>query len=394
MERRKRILVAGGSHSEMPVIEAAKNQGYYVITTGNDSDAIGHRIADKYVAGDYSDKEFIYYLAESEHVEGIVSGANDFSYISVSYACEKLGLKGHDTFENARKIHIKDEFRKLQQELGIKSPTVRKYYGTELTEDIGRDVTFPVVVKPVDLTGGKGVEVCNNLEKLHIAITKAKEVTREDYVIIEDYIEGTPHGFSSIIKDGRVVWHMIDNEQYGENKYLVLGAFSPSDVPQHVEYTLINDIEKIAEKCGLVDGLFHVQFILDKTGYPVMIDPCRRMPGDLYVLLAKYTTGVDIPHEIIKHETYCTDETRYVYKHRFVARECIMGDKSGIIKDVFVDQTVKEKMVYSYYRDFKGEALDDPLKYKAGIIIMSFDSYSEMIKMVKNFRKLVHIEME
>lgn len=106
----KKLLITGGSHSEYPVIEAAKNIGWYVISTGNDEGSLGHIIADKYVKGDFSDKEWVYNLAKEEKVDAIISGANDFAYLSTAYACEKLGLPGHDTLETAKSIHIKNKF--------------------------------------------------------------------------------------------------------------------------------------------------------------------------------------------------------------------------------------------------------------------------------------------
>ena len=70
----KKLLITGGSHSEYPVIEAAKNIGWYVISTGNDEGSLGHIIADKYVKGDFSDKEWVYNLAKEEKVDAIIFG--------------------------------------------------------------------------------------------------------------------------------------------------------------------------------------------------------------------------------------------------------------------------------------------------------------------------------
>ena len=80
---------------------------------------------------------------------------------------------------------------------------------------------------------------------------------------------------------------------------MVSGASSPSSVPKSAEEKLCKDSEKIAELLGLVDGIFHVQFIL-KDGVPIIIEICRRPPGDLYVKLVKYATGVDYPMWIVK----------------------------------------------------------------------------------------------
>lgn len=389
-----RLLITGGSHSEMPIIEAAQSLGWYVISTGNDEGAKGHMIADKYVKGDFSDKDFVYRLAKEEKVSAIISGANDFAYISAAFACDRLGLPGHDSYETARTIHIKNKFREVQREMGIKAPNIVRCRTIAECREAVKEIGFPLLVKPVDLTGGKGVKVCIELNETLQAFEDAMSITRESYVILEQYIRGSAHGITTLLKNQKVVYYIIDNEQYGLNKYLVLGACSPSDIPQHAEFSIIRDIEKIARHCNLVDGLFHTQFILDETDYPVMIDPCRRTPGDLYVLLAKYVTGVDYPAEIVKAE--CGEEIQDMYSmsRNFIARECIMTSKKGTIKEVHIEKELKQYIIYKHMGENKGIKIEQPMKHKAGILIMRFSSYREMMDILERFGELAWIEFE
>ena len=390
----RKLLITGGSHSEYPVIQAAQAQDWYVISTGNDEGSLGHLTADKYVKGDFSDKEWVLDLARTEGVQGIISGANDFAYISTAYACEKLGLPGHDSYETARTIHIKNRFREMTESIGIKTPRIRKCRDEADVKKAVKEIGFPLLVKPVDLTGGKGVKTCIELNETIEAFHLAMEITRESYVILEQFIAGSSHGITSLLKNRRIVWHIVDNEQYGINKYLVQGACSPSDIPEHAEFSLINDIERVARHCNLTDGLFHTQFILDGSGYPVMIDPCRRMPGDLYVLLAKYTTGVDYPAEIVKAE--CGEALRdcYLSEHNYIARECIMTSRKGIIKEVHIEDELDPLIIYKHMGNNKGVMIDQPMKHKAGILIMKFDSYKQMMDILGRFNELAWIEFE
>jgi len=390
----KKLLITGGSHSEYPVIQAAQAQGWYVISTGNDEGALGHMTADKYVKGDYSNKEWVLKLALDEQVEAIISGANDFAYISTAYACEKLGLPGHDSYETARTIHIKNNFREMTERIGIRTPKIRKCCNESDIRQAVTEIGFPLLVKPVDLTGGKGVKTCIEMNETIEAFYAAMEVTREKYVIVEQFISGSAHGITTLLKNKKVVWYSIDNEQYGINKYLVLGACSPSDIPQHAEFTLVNNIEKIAQHCELVDGLFHTQFILDKSDYPIMIDPCRRMPGDLYILLAKYTTGVDYPAEIVKGETGVPLQDYYIKENNFVARECIMTSRKGVIKEVHIEDELNDLIIYKHMGENKGVVIDQPMKHKAGILIMKFESYEHMMDVLERFSRLAWIEFE
>ena len=279
--------------------------------------------------------------------------------------------------------------------IGIKTPKAEICRTREECKRGIEKIGFPLLVKPVDLTGGKGIKTCVDINETLDAFDEAMKITREDYIILEEFIQGKNHGITALIKNGKVVFHIVDNEQYGMNDYLVLGANSPSDIPQYVEFILIRDIEKIAEHCNLVDGLFHAQFILDKDNYPIMIDPCRRAPGDLYTLLAKYVTGVDYPAEIVKAECGEPIKDFYETEYNFVARECIMASKKGTIKEVHIEDEIRQYLVHTFLRPSqRGIKIEDPMTYKAGILIMKFDTYEEMESILNRFQKLVWIELE
>ena len=87
----KKLLILNGSHSEITLIQAAKQLGYYVITSGNNPQLMGHKYADEYIPADYSDKEKILQLVKENGIDRIVSCANDFGVITASYVAEKMG---------------------------------------------------------------------------------------------------------------------------------------------------------------------------------------------------------------------------------------------------------------------------------------------------------------
>ena len=82
----ERILITGGSHAELPLIDALHRLGCFVVSTGMNRDGLGHRAADLYVPADYSDREAILSLAQEQKVCGVVSGCNDFAYLSAAYS--------------------------------------------------------------------------------------------------------------------------------------------------------------------------------------------------------------------------------------------------------------------------------------------------------------------
>lgn len=390
----KRMLMVGGSHAEIPLIEAAHKMGYYVITTGNQTDGMGHSRADEYIKCDFSDKEAICRLAERQKVDAVCSGCNDFAYLSTAYACEKLGLPGHDAYETALQIHHKDKYRRLAKKLGIETP--KAYQCSSLTElkSVCEHMQFPIIVKPVDLTGGKGMMRCDGAGQLESAYEYGMRATRENYLVAEEFVIGSNHGFSAYIQDRKVTFYFADNEQYYHNPYLVAGASAPGDVPVDALRQLCRDCEKIAEELRLKDGILHIQFILREDGVPVIIEVCRRAPGDLYIHLVEVATGVDYPGYIVAGEAGI--KMPPLGLHNIVGydvRHCIMADAEGILETVHIDDEIKpyitERMLW--YRE--GERIEDMLKYKAGIVFLHFEDEKTYRYYLSKLTQLISIEV-
>lgn len=390
----KKMLMLGGSHAEIPMIHAARKLGYYIITTGNQTDGLGHSFGDKYINCDFSDKEAITKLARKQGVDAICSGCNDFAYLSAAYACEKLGLPGHDSYGTALRIHHKDKYRLLAEELGIITPKAYKCANSGELMEICTELEFPVIVKPVDLTGGKGMKRCENAGQVKEAFVNAMAATREGYVVVEEFVTGTNHGFSAYIQNQRVTFFFADNEQYYHNPYLVSGASTPSDVPGEALEQLCGDCEKIAGKLQLKDGILHIQFILKENKTPVIIEACRRAPGDLYIRLVEMAAGIDYPGYIVAGEAGIELPVLHPVEYEgYYVRHCVMADGEGVIEKVRIADEIapyiKEQMLW--YK--KGDVIGDMLKYKAGIVFLHFPTEKEYRRYLERLPKLIKIEL-
>ena len=392
----KRLLLLGGSHAEIPLIKAAQELGWFVITTGNNREGLGHPYADKTVFADFSDKEAMLALAKSEGVQAVCSGCNDFALLSTAYVCEKLGLPGHDNYATSLQIHHKDKYRALATRLGIPTPRAKVVHDEREFEAAISTLTFPIIVKPVDLTGGKGIHRAANAEEARAAYKDATSRTREDHVVVEDFVQGTNHGFSAMLVKGKVAFAFADNEQYFVNKYLVSGANTPSTTAAAGLAKLRNYSERIARELNLVDGILHIQYIERADGTPVIIEICRRPPGDLYIKFVKYATGVDYPKFIVMTETGMDIATIPDSPTQgFWLRHCVMAGpeiKNGsTVRDVTFAPEIQDNIVEKFLWYKPGETIEDKLLYKAGIVFFKFDSLAEMQDKTARMPQLVKI---
>ena len=407
MSLNKKILLLGGGHAEIPLIQAAHELGWYVITTGNAREGLGHPYADKNVFADFSDKDAMLELAKSEGVQAVCSGCNDFALLSTVYVCEKLGLPGHDSYATSLKIHHKDKYRALATRLGIPTPRALVVRSAADFETAIAQLTFPIIVKPVDLTGGKGIHRAANADEAREAYKDACSRTRQDHIVVEEFVQGSNHGFSAMLVKGKVAFAFSDNEQYYINKYMVSGANSPSTSSGKTLAMLREYSERIAQELHLVDGILHIQYIERADGTPIIIEICRRPPGDLYIKFVKYATGIDYPKFIVQAETgEDISDIADIPTQGFWLRHCIMSDCQageqtatgdickGIVRDVTFAPEIQGNIVEKFLWYKPGEVITDKLTYKAGIVFFKFDTLAEMQDKTARMTELAKILIE
>ena len=390
----KKLLIAGGSHSDIPLILAAKKLGYFVITTGTREEDLGHQYSDKYIKADYSNMEQIVSIAIDEKVDALCPCCNDFSAITCSYVAEKLGFKTFDTLEVTRTIHYKNKFREFMKQYNFPSPVAANFDNVEDALQSIEALQLPLIVKPVDLTGGKGISRIATYDEAKQAIIKALSISRQKKIVIEEFIDGSYHGLSVFLKNKKVAFYFFDNEYYYLNKYLVAGAYCPGSVPKQAIQQLCAVYQKMAEILSLHDGIFHTQFIL-KDDKPYITEICRRPPGDLYLKLVEYATGIPYSEYIVRAFAGLdiTGIQQSPINGNFI-RHCIMPNKCGIVKKIVYSHEINNNILEKFEWYTTGETVTDYLTHKFGIIFLKFDSYNNMVDCINSINELIKVEME
>lgn len=161
----KKILLLGGSEQQLVAIKTAKRMGFYTVLCDYLTDNPGQYIADKFYLVSTIDKEAVLDVAQKEKVNGVLGYASDPAAPTAAYVAERLGLLGNP-FESVNTLCNKDEFRSFLQKNGFNAPQSGSYSNFEDAEkDVSR-YRLPVIVKPVDSSGSKGVTVLSQWEEL------------------------------------------------------------------------------------------------------------------------------------------------------------------------------------------------------------------------------------
>lgn len=390
---KKKLLIAGGGYADIPLIQAGKALGFHVISSGSRADDMGHRYSDECHLVDFSDERAMLKLAQALQIDAICACCNDFSALTAAYVAEQMGLPGHDSHANAQIIHHKDKYRQFAVEHSIPSPRAE---GFESVDDalasLGR-FSFPLIIKPVDLTGGKGISKITQVAEARGALELAFDRSRAKRVVVEEFIEGTRHGLSTFVRNGKVVFHFSDNEHYYLNPYLVSAASTPGDVPPEAVAKLCSTSEKIVALLGLKTGIFHIQFIL-RGNEPFIIEICRRAPGDLYTRFVQHATGVDYPAYIVRAAAgmNCDDLVQVPAQGNFT-RHCVMTSRNGKVINIHVEPSVQENIIDEFMWWKPGDVIEDFLAQKLGIVFLRFGSLSEMLDKSAKLQELINVEI-
>ena len=394
MSRKKKILILNGDHSDIPLIQAAKKLGFYVITTGNIPYLIGHNYADEYHCIDFSNKDEILKLSQQLHIDYICSNANDFGAITASYVAEKMGIGGHDSYQTTLLLHQKDLFKKFAFQHQIPTPYTESFDNKDEALKAVEHVHFPLIIKPVDLSGGKGISKIFDRAEYTKAVIKAFNVSRVKRIIIEELIVGTEHSFSTFLINGKIVFYFSDNEYSYLNPYMVTTSAAPAINCEKVSKTLVNAVEKMANLLSLRDGIFHIQYIFANNRAKI-IDITRRCSGDLYPYPVNYATHLDWAYWIVRAEAGldCSDFPTAT-QTGYCGRYCIMSSKNGIVKNVIIDASLKNNIYDELFWWKKGDVIDNYLVQKLGIVMLSYTSMDEMIEKTNQLNNLIRVEIE
>lgn len=385
-------LVLGGSHAEIPIIDAAHRLGFDVVTTGTNRDGLGHRHSDQYVYGDFSDPTAMTALAERLHVDTVIPGCNDFAAIAAAEVAQTIQAPAFDHPDIVRMIHHKDRFRETAHRIGVRVPRWAVVTSTAEARSFLKDLDGSAIVKPIDLTGGKGISRVSNDATLSPAVSDALARSRQRRLVIEEYVEGTNHGYSAVVQNGRVVFDFLDTEEYLTDAYLVTGTSSRNAVSGKSHENLVHYTELLADSLSLADGVVHTQFI-ESTAGPVVIEVCRRCPGDLYPRFVELSTGYDYSAAVVAGHLGHSLPAPSSSTARDVERICIMSDEDGVVDDVSTawlsDTTCLDEMWWWQ----TGDEITDHRRQKLGILHLAQENDGSASMALERARSQVGVRL-
>lgn len=397
----KRILMLGGSTSQICAIKKAKEMGHYVIICDYLPDNPGQKVADEFYQVSTTDKEAVLELAKKINIDAVVCYASDPAAPTAAYVCEKLSFPTNP-YESVMVLSNKDSFREYLKKHGFCTPEAKAYTDLQtMMGDIGR-FKFPVMVKPVDSSGSKGINKVCQIKELEAAYYDAMQYSRCKRIVVEEFIEKKGYqvsgdGFSV---DGELKFRCFGNEFYSNNgikEYVPLGECWPSVLNPEIQNKIHDELQRLITKLGMKTGAYNIEVILDKEDNVYILELGARNGGSLIPQITQYATGIDMVEYTIKAALGEDCSSIFMAEPKgYWSNYMVHSKKSGKLKEIKLNDRLKENYV-EFQTDFqKGDEVKafENSGHALGTMVFQYATEEEMFFKINKLTEWVKVIVE
>jgi len=354
MDKKNKAIVLGGTFPHISLIKKLKKIGYYVILIDYLENPPAKIYADEHIQESTLDKEKVLQIAQINDVKLIISTCIDQANLTACFVAEKLQLPKPYSYQTA--INVTNKMIMKEKMLEFNIPT-SKYYTLNNIKDIKLDfLNFPVIVKPSNSSGSKGVKKACNYDELNKFVKEALELSRNNTAIIEEYKEGREIGVDCYIKNNQATIIMTRERKKIKQKYndqiqQIYGSFWPANLTIE-QY---NKLEKIATDISHAFNLNNtpllIQTIIDDNEIYVIEFAPRVGGGENYKIIKMHTNfdiidsainsflGKEVDLDLKLPVSYIADN--YIYT------------KPGLFGNIKGFKKLKEKGIIEYAHIYK-----------------------------------------
>lgn len=287
----KKLLFLGGDPFSVDIVRKAREMGVWtVVSDWYDTDrSPAKKLADAYWNVSIQDYDELSRRMQAESVSGVLTGFTDSYLLPYATLCERTGLPAYGTPEQFRILTDKSRYKALCREYGV--PTIRQYAPDDA------DICFPVLVKPVDGSGSRGISICSDRASMLAALETAKGVSACGEVLIERYMDGPEVTVFWLFIDGEARLTAIGNRHVKHNQAgniipLPVGYTFPSAVIPKYQEEVEENARRMFAALGLRNGMMFMQCKVE-DGRCFVYDIGYRLTGSLEYKLLSRVCGYD-----------------------------------------------------------------------------------------------------
>lgn len=397
----KKLVMLGGAQSQIPAIKKAKDMGCYIIMCDAMEEAPGKKYAHEYYNVCTTNRDAVLHLAKYLQADGIVSYAADSGVLTAAYVAEKLGLPSHP-YNSVEIVTNKELFRKFQRAHSFHIPKAEGYSSFEQAKADIHLFSLPVMIKPVDASGSKGISKIDSLDYLEEKVKVALRFSKSKRFIIEEYIESYgPHiGGDGFSVNGQLVFRSFSNEYFStncSNPFVSIIATWPSIIPERLQNKIHEEIQRMLGLLEMKTGAYNFDIRVDQHENIYLIEMAARNGGDWNPDLIHHVTGVDLIEYTIKAALGedCAS-LKMAKPNGYWASYVLHSEKEGVFKDIKIAEELKKNVAQSQLTVKLDERICPPPNGHVylGLMILKFSSMSEMKEKTKRLPEQIKAVVE
>ena len=399
--KQKKLMLLGGSAAQLIAIKTAKKLGYFTVLCDYLPDNPGQFVADSFHLVSTTDKEAVLEVAKKENINGIVAYSSDPAAPTAAYVANALNLPGMD-YNVVRHFCEKQLFREFLLKNGFnvpKSVKVNIPYVYELI-DISH-LHFPLIVKPTDSSGSKGIAVIEDESELKDALKYAQEYSRNKVLIIEEFIcRDHPFVIEAEIFaiNGEVVsWGIINSIRDTASNPLLPAAYSyPLEVSESRKELVRKEVSRLVSVTGKTSGAFNIEMIIDKNNRLFFLDAGPRNGGNMLPEFISMIAKKDIVEATIKTsmgDTTNIDVSLDGEEGGYWGLGVLHTSKGGVFNGVEYSDLAKQALVREEVQKKMGERVCpfERCNDLVGLSFLHFKSQSDMDEVMCNTNETMKV---
>ena len=310
----KKLAIIGASYLQLPLVLKAKEMGIETICFAWEDGAVCKEVADHFYPIDVKQKEQILKVCQKIGIDGITTIAADLPVSTINYVANQMGIISNP-YEYSGITTNKYLMRQCFMDNNVPSPKF-----TLVDDDDHYQITgfkFPLIVKPTDRSGSRGVEKVLDPVQLEEAIERARKESFEHKAIIEEFVTGREISVESISNEGKhYILQITDKVTTGAPFFVELEHHQPSSLPEDIKERVRGIVLKALDALHIQFGASHSELKITEDGDIRVIEIGARMGGDFIGSnLVQLSTGYDFLKGVIEvalgdfHEPQITEHS-------------------------------------------------------------------------------------
>ena len=302
----KTLLIIGAGPNQIPAIRMARERGFRVVATDMNPEAEGFALTDRHGVVSTRDVEgsiaFARQIQQEVVLDGVMTLASE-SAITVARVAKALDLPGLDSQAAWRALHKVARQRCFHQH-GVPCPRFAGATSVEEGIEYAHEIGWPVVVKPADSAGARGVRKVNAPDEMVEAVAEIRRYSKEPEFLIEEFLVGSEHSIEGIVIDGEVTWTGFSDRNYDKKEiyppyFLEDGDTLPTTLSSEVLDRIHEASTQAVRALGIDWGPAKGDILIHEEG-PKVLEMAARLSGDYFCYeTVPLQNGVDLLRAIM-----------------------------------------------------------------------------------------------